>query len=306
MSILAIVGPTASGKSRLAVEIAQGWGADVLGADASQVYRGMDIGTGKIRAEEKSGVEHHLLDLVDPDAAFDAAAYVKYADAQITASRGKGKRIILCGGTGLYLKALVNGLCEAPPVEDHIRKDLRSRIGAGNLAELYAELVRVDPIVAERIAPRDKQRIERALGVYQTTGRPLSAWQQEQAETAPRYDVFWLGIEWPRDVLNQRIEKRVETMFADGWVEEMRTLKRAGYEPGLNSMKALGYRFLSLYLDGELELDEARRKTVVATRKYAKRQMTWVRAMDGIQWFPGPVGGDDVADFLAANWGTGH
>lgn len=287
--LVCIVGPTATGKTALAIELARRWDAEIVGADASQVYRGMDIGTGKVTAAELGGVRHHLIDVADPDEPFDAAAYVRLADAAIADIEARGRRALVCGGTGLYVRALLYGLCAAPPVDPAIRDELRARIAAGELPALHAELRAVDPEAAARIAPRDRQRIERALGVFRTTGRPLSAWQAEHAPAAPRYDARLIGLDLPREVLRRRIADRVRAMFAAGFVDEVRRLLDAGYGPHLSSMGALGYRHVAAHLEGRLTRDDAMDLTIRDTRRYAKRQRTWFRAMPGVHWATPPV-----------------
>lgn len=300
--LVAIVGPTAAGKTGLAIAVCRHFDAELVGVDASQVYRRLDIGTGKATASELGGVRHHLIDVVDPDARFDAAAYARHADAAIADIVGRGHRVVLCGGTGLYLRALIDGLCDAPPVEAGVRAAIASRIEAGELSALHGELAEVDPTAAARIAPGDGQRIERALGVFRTTGRPLSAWQAEHAAAPPRYPVRIFGVDWPREVLQARIERRVDAMFAAGWVDEVRGLIADGYGPALRSMQALGYRFIVAALAGEMTLDEARHRTLVATRRYAKRQRTWFRKASIEARFTGPIEPGEVIAALGAVW----
>jgi tRNA dimethylallyltransferase len=292
--ILALVGPTATGKTALAIAIARRWDAEIVGADASQVYRGLDIGTGKATPAELAGIRHHLIDVVDPDAPFDAATYVRVADAAIADVRARGRRVVLCGGTGFYVRALLQGLCEAPPVDPIVRDALRDRIAAGELPALHAELRAVDPIAAARIAPADRQRIERALGVFRTTGRPLSAWQADHDRT-PRHDAVLVGLDLPREALRDRIAARVEAMFAAGLVDEVRRLLAAGYDPALPSFAALGYRHVAEHLRAGLPVGEAMQRTIRDTQHYAKRQRTWFRGLPDVRWVTPPVTPDAVA-----------
>lgn len=301
--LLAIVGPTASGKTGLAVELCRRFDAEIVGVDASQIYRGLDIGTGKATAAELRGVPHHLVDVVDPGEPFDAAAFIARADAAIADIHARGRRVVLCGGTGLYLRALTHGLCDAPPVDEAIRAALHARIAAGELPALHAELAAADPAAAARIAPADKQRIERALGVWQTTGRALSDWQAEQAATR-RHDVRPIGIRWERPALAARVEARVDAMLAAGWVDEVRGLIAAGHEAEVRAMQALGYRLIADHLAGRLPLAEVRARTITATVRYAKRQMTWFRKTPGVRWFDGPVDVDAVARYVEMFWGA--
>lgn len=298
--LLAIVGPTASGKTGLAVELCRRLDGEIVGCDASQIYRGLDIGTGKITPAELGRVRHHLIDIVEPEARFDAAAYVAAADAAIADVRARGRRPILCGGTGLYLRALIRGLCAAPPVAPPVRDAIHRAIEAGELPALHAELARVDPTAAARIPPADRQRIERALGVYRTSGRPLSAWQAEHAAAPDRVAVRPAAIRWPRDELWARIERRVDHMLADGWLDEVRGLVAAGHRAALARLKALGYRHLLSVLDGEATLTDARARIVVETRRYARRQRTWFRKTPGLRWFDGPPDVDAVQAWLTA------
>lgn len=301
--IVAVVGPTASGKTALAVELCRRFGGEIVGVDASQVYRGFDVGTGKATAAELGGVVHHLVDVVDPAAPFDAAAYATLADAAIADIHRRGRRVVLCGGTGLYLRALVEGLCAAPPVASAVRATLAARLAAGEVAVMHAELAAVDPAAAARIEPADRQRIERALGVWLTTGRPISAWQDEH-EAPPRYAVTTIGVEWPRAALWDRIERRVDAMLAAGWLDEVRRLCAAGHEESVRAMQALGYRYLAEHLAGRLTLAEARAQTIAATRRYAKRQLTWFRKTPGVRWFTGPVDIEAVVAHVGVIWGS--
>ncbi len=303
MSIVAVVGPTASGKTSLAINLCKRWEAELVGVDASQVYRGMDIGTGKASASELDGIVHHMLDLVDPSEHFDAAAYTRHADTVLNDIRDRGKRAILCGGTGLYLQALTQGLCQAPPAEEEIRHAIQERLERGEIFELYEELTKVDPIAANKIKPTDGQRIERALGVFQSTGRPLSDWQKSHGFAEERYRVRAIGVAWPRAELRARIERRVDEMLETGWLDEVHRLREAGYSAQLRSFQALGYGFLSAHLDGEISLAEAREKTLFATWRYAKRQETWFRNRLETHWFDAPIDFDEVDDYVAEFWG---
>ncbi|MCB9522266.1 MAG: tRNA (adenosine(37)-N6)-dimethylallyltransferase MiaA [Myxococcales bacterium] len=303
--LLCIVGPTAVGKTGLAIDLCRRYGAELVGADASQVYRGMDVGTGKATPEELGEVRHHLIDVVDPDQPFDAGAFMRHADAAIADITARGKRVVVCGGTGLYLQALLRGLCDAPPTKPEIQAELRAAITAGEHAALHAELSRVDPAAAARIAPLDGQRIERALGVYRSTGRPLSAWQAEHRFAEPRYPHRILGLERPRPALNARIERRLDQMIAQGFEAEVARLVDVGYGPALRSMTALGYRHFAASAAGEMSRAEARRQTLVATRRYAKRQLTWFRRVEGVQWFTPPVDPGEIAAYVAGLWPPG-
>jgi tRNA dimethylallyltransferase len=287
--LICVVGPTAAGKTALAVELARWLDGEVVGCDASQLYVGLDIGTGKARPAEMRGVPHHLIDVAPPDQPVDAAAYARLADAAIASIHARGRRVVVCGGTGLYLRALVEGLCPAPPIDPAVRADLRARLAAGEVGALHAELAQVDPEAAARIGPADGQRVERALGVHRSTGRTLSAWQAEHAPAAPRYRTVLVGLDRPRADLDARIDRRVDAMFRVGFVDEVRALVDAGHGPELRSLQAIGYRLVAAALAGETTLDEARARMKTATRRYARRQRTWFRALEGVRWFEPPV-----------------
>jgi DNA mismatch repair protein MutL len=303
VTLVAIVGPTASGKTALAIELARRWGAEIVGADASQVYRGLNVGTGKATPEELGDVPHHLVDVAAPDEAFDAGRFARLADEAIASIHARGRRVILCGGTGLYLKALITGLCEAPPVEPDVRARLLARLEAGEHAAIHDELARVDPVAAARIHPADAQRLERALGVYLSTARPLTDWQRAAENMAPRHDVRTFGLAVPRVELRGRIAERTRTMFARGLVDEVRALEAAGFPRTLRSLQAIGYRQASAVLHGELTIEAAIGQTVDATRQYAKRQETWFKAQADVAWLQPPFVADALDAALRPVWG---
>lgn len=304
LPILCLVGPTAIGKTALAIALAQRWHAEIVGCDASQVYRGMDIGTGKATRAELGGVPHHLLDLVAPGAHFDAQQYAEHADAAIESIRGRGHQVIVTVGTGLYLRALLEGLSAAPPVEPAIRARLSARIAAGELPALYAELAAADPSTAARLSPTDPQRIERALGVFLSSDKPLSVWHAEQQAQAPRHPHRVVRLTCPRPVLRDRIARRVAGMFADGLVDEVQRLLDAGVDPAHKSMAALGYRPVAAALAGRQSLAEAQAETVLRSRQYAKRQETWFKRLSVERTLEIPVAAPDLDDLLTPLWGA--
>lgn len=305
-ALCCVVGPTGSGKTALAIEICRRYGGEIVGADASQVYRGLDIGTGKATKAELQGVTHHLIDVVEPWEPFDAACFVQKADAAIAEIESRGKRAVICGGTGFYLRALLHGLCEAPPVSPEIQQTLARRLALGELPQLYAELQTVDPDAAAKIAPQDPQRIERALGVYLTCGQTLSSWQKSHAFQADRYpDRLVIGLQTTPELLKARIFARVDRMIADGFLEEVRGLMAKGCTESLRSMGALGYRLMVDVIEGRLQLEEARQKLKASTWQYARRQRTWFRAQSDVRWFDLPVEWETLAPMLDALW-TSH
>ncbi len=282
MRVLAVGGPTASGKSALAVEIARRCGAVVLSADAMQVYRGMDIGTGKITVEERRGVPHFGLDLRDPDEPFDVADFLELADAVLR----EHDRVIVAGGTALYLRALRRGLVPTPKPDPALRAALESE------PDLHGRLARVDPTLAERLHPNDRVRLIRGLEVYLLTGERLSALQAAHARAPDRVDV--VGVWLDRSDLDARIDARVHRMMEAGYLEEVRRLLDAGYGPGLKPMRSLGYRHLTAHVLEGVPLGEAVRRTQRDTRRFARKQRTWRRQLGF---------GDDVdAALLALGW----
>ncbi len=301
-ALLVVVGPTAVGKTALALDLCRRFDAELVGADASQVYVGLDIGTGKATPAELGGVRHHLIDVVAPDQPFDAGAYVAAADAAIADITARGRRVVVCGGTGLYVQALVQGLCEAPPASPAVREALQAALARDGTPAIHAELAAVDPAAAARIGPRDAQRIERALGVYRTTGRALSDWQAEHRAAGPRYRHRTVGLRLPRAQLYARIEQRVDAMLAAGWLAEVEALMAAGHGPSLRAMTALGYRALAGVVAGERRLADARHETLVATRRYAKRQMTWFNKVEGLRWLEPPVDPAALDAYVADLW----
>ena len=283
--VLAIVGPTAVGKSALALELAGPLGGEIVNADALQVYRGLDIGTAKPSAEDCRRVPHHLLDILDPREAFSAGEFARRARQAIEEIRGRGRLPILVGGSGLYLRALVEGISPIPPIDPGLREELRRRFDREGLEGLRADLERLDPETAERLAPRDSQRHLRALEVVLGTGRPLSSWTGRAPVGGGSVEAVWIGLTAPRGLLYDRLAVRVGRMLADGWVDEVRRLLASGLTPSAPAFQAIGYRELAGHLAGEATLEEAKERIVRATRQYAKRQMTWFRRQSGVEWF---------------------
>ena len=274
--LLALVGPTASGKTELAIELAQELGAEIVSVDSRQVYRRLDVGTAKPDAAARRAVKHHLLDLVEPDQPLDAAAFARLGRVAIDAILAHGRRVLLCGGSGLYLRALTEGLCAAPAASQALRAELRAERAVGGLDALYRELRDVDPLVAARVSPRDEPRIFRALEVYRATGRPLSSWQTDAAREAP-YELETFVLSPPPAQLDERIAARAAAMWRGGLLAETEAVLRAGFRPDLAPLQAIGYREAQLFLRGEMAADEAVRAMALATRQYAKRQRTWFR-----------------------------
>ncbi|MBI1292554.1 tRNA (adenosine(37)-N6)-dimethylallyltransferase MiaA [bacterium] len=275
-----LAGPTASGKSALAVELALRHGWAIISADSMQVYRGMEIGTGAIAPSEQRGVPHHLLGVADPRETFHAARFVTEARAAAAMEwESRGRRSLVCGGTGLWIEALREGLFEGPGRDESLREELRARIAAEGPEALHAELALVDPAIAATIRPRDAVRIIRALEVFRLTGRPLSEWYAEdQARRAALGPLPPLVVlDWPREELDRRINARVDQMMAAGWPEEARALDALALPEHSPARKALGYPELAAVARGERALPEVVEAIKLATRQYARSQMTWFR-----------------------------
>ena len=282
--LLVLVGPTSSGKTELAIEVARILDAEIISADSVQVYRGMDIGSGKATRQQRARAVHHCLDLVDPDEHFDAARFRDHAEAALLSIRPRAKRALVVGGTGLYIRALLRGLAKAAPGSPEIRARLEEDAAAVGPQELHKRLCAVDPELAERLSPRDLPRVLRGLEVYEATGCPLSMHQREHAFRKQLHPALMVGLRWDRDLLRERIEQRCRRMLDQGFLDELRSLRDAGFGPGLRSMQALGYRHMNQFLDRTLSLDEALELQIRDTRRYARRQMTWFKAEPGLQW----------------------
>ena len=284
--LVVLLGPTAVGKSRIAVHVAQHFETEVLAADSRQVYRGMDIGTDKPTAAERQDVPHRLIDLVDPGETFNTGWYRRVAMVEIERLYSAGRLPFVVGGTGLYIRTLVRGLCPAPQADPHVRaalKKLRSEQGRDGL---YAELMRVDPETAARLHPNDESKVMRAIEVYRLSGRPLSAAQAEHGFQEAPFSTLLIGLDRAKETLYRRIEERIDWQLAHGMVEETRALLDRGYSRELGSMKGLGYRQVGAYLANECDYAEMVRRFKRDTRHFAKRQMTWFRSEAGVAWLP--------------------
>jgi tRNA dimethylallyltransferase len=282
---LVLAGPTASGKTALALRIAHACQAEVIALDSMTLYRGMDIGTAKPGQAERRRIPHHLIDVLDPWEDASVAWWLERARAAAREIQERGHRVLFVGGTGLYLKALLCGLFEGPGANEEVRLRLESEAAeAAGTEKLVKRLHEVDPDSALRLHSNDLRRIIRALEVWETTGRSLSSWQTEWKDHSPqepRPTVFWLDL--PRRVLHQRINDRVPEMLKHGWLEEVRSLQNLGRPPGNTASQALGYRELLNHLNGQLTLEEAIQRIQAGTRQFAKRQVTWFRHLPGCQ-----------------------
>jgi tRNA dimethylallyltransferase len=285
--VLALAGPTASGKTAAAVAIAREHGAEIISVDSALVYRGMDIGTAKPSMEERAGVPHHLIDIRDPSEPYSAAEFAADAGALIAQIHGRGKHALLAGGTMLYFKALFEGLAAMPPADAAVRAELEALAGQQGWPALHAELAKVDPATALRLAPNDAQRIQRALEVFKVSGQPLSAFHGEPRTGLLAWDDVPLFSLEPADRswLHSRIAQRFDAMLVAGFLEEVIALRRRGdLNADLPSMRCVGYRQAWELLDAQppgaaFPLDALREKGIAATRQLAKRQLTWLRSM---------------------------
>lgn len=282
--IVIILGPTASGKTDLVVRLAEGLDGEIVNADSMQVYRGMDIGTAKPSPEVRHRVPHHLIDIADPDQEFSASDFRREAEKAIADIAGRGKNAFIVGGTGLYIKALLQGLVDSPSGAGDVRLELEEEARRHGNDALLGELTRVDPVTAERLHPNDLVRIIRALEVYRMTGNPISQQRSSHGFRGDYYCVLKLGLTVERRELYERINRRVERMMAAGLVDEVRTLLEHGFSTQLKALRSIGYRQICAYLSGEYSLDEGVRLIQRDTRHYAKRQMTWFKNDNEINW----------------------
>ncbi|MFH1034815.1 MAG: tRNA (adenosine(37)-N6)-dimethylallyltransferase MiaA [Pseudomonadota bacterium] len=284
--LLVLVGPTAVGKTALALALARRFGAEVVNADSVQVYRGLDIGSAKPTPAERAQVPHHLVDVADPQEDMSAARFAGLADEAIADIQARGRRVLLTGGTGLYVKALLWGLAPAPPVDEALRQQLRRQWEEQGPAALHARLAALDPASAQRLPANDRQRVLRALEVCLQTGEPFSRRLASHGFSRARYPHLLLGLERPRPELNQRIEERCRQMWREGLLEEVAGLLAAGVSPQARGLQSLGYRQALGVVRDRLTPQAALQEMTQKTRAYAKRQMTWFRGLEGINWCP--------------------
>lgn len=280
---LLVLGATATGKSAVALALARSAGGEIVNADALQAYRGLDIGTAKPTAVERAQVPHHLFDVLDPRERFSAGEFARRARATIAGIAARGGWPIVVGGSGFYVRALVEGLSPLPPADERLRETLRRRAARQGAGVLYRELAVLDPAAASRLAPGDSQRIVRALEVTLSTGRPFSRWLAAPP-AEPRLVATKVGLTLPRLVLYDRIGARVRAMVDAGWLDEVTRLLREGVPPESPAFQAIGYRELVRCVRGECGLAQAVEDIVLATRRFAKRQETWFRRERGVHW----------------------
>lgn len=282
--VLIICGPTAVGKSKIALELAEKLNGEIISADSGQVWKELDLGTAKPNWEDRQRVPHHLIDVATPGEHFDVARYVALADGAIKEITSRKHLPIVVGGTGMYIRCLLYGLCEAPPQDQSVRKKLARKLEEEGLANLYERFMEVDPEGAKKIHPNDKTRLIRGLEVFEITGFPISHFQNKHGFQNPRYEAKQIGLNCDRALLHQNIERRVDWMIANGWTEEVRELLKF-YPSDSQALQTIGYKQIVQHLKGNLSLEEAVVEIKKETRAYARRQLTWFRADKNIRWF---------------------
>jgi tRNA dimethylallyltransferase len=299
--IIVIAGPTATGKTALAIDLATRFGAEIVGADSRQVYRYLDIGTAKPTAEQRAAVPHHLIDVASPDERFDGARFRALALDAIHNILARGKRVVVVGGTGLYLRLLTKGLFAGPPADPNLRSRLQAQEQHEGRGFLHRWLQSVDPEAANRLHPNDTVRLIRALEVFLLTGKSISQWQHEHGFSERPFSTLMISLVMARETLAQRIELRCRQMVQDGFVDEVRQLWDMGYGPELSPMRTIGYVQIGEMLQGCYGMEDALNRMVLETKRLAKRQLTWLRAEPDICWFaPQQLG--EISDAVERFW----
>jgi tRNA dimethylallyltransferase len=280
---LVILGPTAAGKSEIALQVARLLRAEIVGADSRQIYRGLEIGTAAPGERDRAVAPHHLASFLAPDQVYSAGRYARDAAEALASIEARGRTALVVGGSGLYLRALLEGLFEGPERDEGVRAALAERLEREGLDALRAELERVDPEALARILPGDSVRVIRALEVHALTGKPISALRRERRRAGVPARLF--GIRWPRERLTPRIDSRIRDQLRDGFLDQARTLAAAGLREDAPGLHTLGYRELLAHLRGETSLEGAVTTIALRTRQLAKRQETWFRRVEGVEWF---------------------
>jgi tRNA dimethylallyltransferase len=298
VSVIAVVGPTASGKSDLALDLAERLGGEIVNADAMQLYRGLDIGTAKLTIQERRGIPHHQLDVLDIRQEASVAAYQREARLDLAGIRSRRHQPILVGGSGLYVRAALDRL-EIPPTDAAVRARLENELAVEGVAAMQARLIRADPVAAHAIQVRNERRIVRALEVIELTGRPFSATLPTREYDLPTISI---GLRIPRPELDERISARVHQMWAAGLLDEVRSLDATGLREGRTAAKALGYSQALAHLDGLLSAGQAIEDTIASTRRFARRQESWFRPDPRIHWlaYDDPHLGDRALDVVGS------
>ena len=284
LKLLCLLGPTAVGKTEIAIQLAQHFNAEIVSVDSRQVYRQMDVGTAKPTLAEQQAARHHLIDCIDITQPFSVADYQSLADTAISDIQNRGKQALLVGGAGLYFRAIVDGLFEGPAADTSLRKQFEADAAQHGVDVLHDRLRACDPESAERIHPNNLIRVIRALEIYELTGTPMSEHQQQWHQENQRYPFIAFGLTMPRALLYRRIEQRVDVMLANGLIAEVESLLAAGYSRDTFALQSFGYKELITYLDGGCTYVEAVSQLKQNTRRFAKRQLTWFRKDMRIEW----------------------
>lgn len=294
--VIVIAGPTCSGKSYLSLQTASLLKTEIISADSRQIYKKLNIGTAKPSQQDLNKVNHHLINILNPAKDYNANKFSIDAELVITKILAKGKTPIVSGGTGLYIKALVDGIAESANKDEDLRKELLKKKKQFGNEHLYEELKKIDPVSASKMLPQNWKRVIRALEVFQTTGKPI--WQHYQSHKHKSdFSFYQVGLLWDRSILYNNINVRVDKMVTDGLVEEVQDILNDGYNKSLNSLNTVGYKEIISYLDGDISLDKSVELIKRNTRHYAKRQMTWFRADKRIHWYN--ISSNDDLDNLA-------
>lgn len=283
-NILTIVGPTGVGKTKLAITLAKKLKGEIISADSRQVYRHLNIGTAKPTREERNEIPFHLIDIVEPDQSYSCGQFALDAEDKLEEIRKKGHLPIVCGGTGLYIRALFEPLHSLPQSDKKVREKLLNILKEKGLTYLHQYLLQVDPQWAEAIKPNDKQRILRGLEVYEITGRPLSSFIKGNRPLS-KYKPYYIGLDLPRPELYKKIDERFERMIRDGLVDEVQNILKMGFGPDCNGLRTIGYKEIVAYIQNRLSLSEAIDKAKKHTRNLARRQITWFRKIPDIKWY---------------------
>lgn len=285
--LIAIIGPTGSGKSSLSIFLARAVDGEILSCDAFQVYRGLDVGTAKVMPPEQQGIPHYLIDLVNPGETFSAGDYMRRGREALEYIRQRGRVPIVVGGTGLYLRALLQGLFDSPPRAETLRRRLNRIADHKGVPFLHRRLMRVDRAAADRITPNDRTRLIRALEVYHLTGKSISEHFRTPTDALTGYRLLKIGLNPPRPALYERINLRVVQMFENGLIEEVERLRAQGVAPDARAFAAIGYSQALAYRQGRISREQAIERTQRDSRRYAKRQMTWFRKEKDVSWIVG-------------------
>ncbi|MCC8160028.1 MAG: tRNA (adenosine(37)-N6)-dimethylallyltransferase MiaA [Oscillospiraceae bacterium] len=283
--LIAVAGPTASGKTGLAIDIARHIDGEIVSADSMQIYKYMDIGTAKPTKEERSAAVHHMIDFLEPDEEYSVADYTAAAHKIIADIYSRGKMPIMAGGTGLYINSVVNDVTFGEMNADYeLRGELKKTAEQKGGEYLLRKLAEFDEVSAQRLHPNNLRRIIRAIEFYKVTGKPISEHQEETKRAKSRYNPLMLCIDWDREVLYDRINRRVDIMLAEGLIDEVKRLRDMGYNKSLNSMQGIGYKEVMDFLDGKMSLEETAELIKQSSRRYAKRQLTWFRRDERIHY----------------------